>query len=192
MAGVKAANKRGFTTYVRVWDNSEHNYGQHIAMNRMLDEAVKFGADSFLRLDDDCEPDGTDWMSRMVKFMRATFKQHGTTCTVSPTILGLRNPPVSTGFFQTGKVKAEVVEKLGGICRLMPMAVMRYFRFEERLPMGFGEANQFASYAKSIKMPLLRLRDVKVTHGESTDAQEAADPDWAYEHDMLQLVPYGL
>ena len=86
----------------------------------------------------------------------------------------------------------EATDILGGLCRFMPMTVLRYWRFDERSPMGFGDSTHLSKFCKLKFIPQLRCMDIHVSHGESTDAQEAADPDWTYNHMMLQVMPYGL
>lgn len=113
-------------------------------------------------------------------------------------IQGLNNPPIGGQkyFFSKSKrgcgTKVEVVDIIGGIFRMTPLPMIKYFRWDERLPMGGGEARQFANYCGSVDMDMVRVLDVHATHGESTLRQEVKDRKWANEHDMLQYVPFGL
>src|SRR3990170_4446955 len=41
-----------------------HNVGQHISMNRLIQEAVNLNADFFVRVDDDCVFKTRNWLSK--------------------------------------------------------------------------------------------------------------------------------
>jgi len=169
-----------------------HNVGQHIAMNRMLDEAVEIDADYFVRVDEDCFFETENWLKKVLTLQERHLKKYKHACVMSPTVHGLRNPPRVVSRFMIGKHRMEAVEILGGICRMAPMIIMHYWRWDERTSMGFGEATAFSTLCQTEFKPMVRCADIHVSHGESTDAQEAMNADWAYEHAMLQIIPYGL
>jgi hypothetical protein len=186
-----------------VWNNGKekiaeqthgwgHNVGQHIAMNRMLDEAVRMDADYFVRVDEDCFFETKQWIKKMLLVSRKHYERYFRPCILSPIIHGLRFPPSPISMFNLGKYRMDAVEILGGICRMAPMGIMRYWRWDERMSMGFAEASTFSTFCQLNRISMLRCHNIHVNHGESTDAQEAQDKDWAYEHAMLQVVPYGL
>lgn len=172
------------------------NCGQHIAHNEMLDECVRLNADYHVRVDDDCWVSNKKWKTRMLQAF-LDFKRGGyTRVSASMNIKGLMNPPESDTVIlfprsTGGSTKTEKVSILGGIFRMTPMVIMRYFRWDERLPMGMGEAKQFANFCEGNKIDLLRVMSLSATHGESTLRQEM-DREWAHSHDMLQYVPFGL
>lgn len=190
-------------TRLMVWNNGAeripeqthgvgYNVGQHVSMNRMIDEASRLHADWFLRVDDDCVFQTPHWLQKLMHIAMRHVAVYGRPCVLSPTVHGLRNPPQSMGDMYIGKYRCQVVPILGGICRLMPMSHLRYWRFDERMPMGWSEASTYAKYCMMTHMPILRTINVEVSHGGSTDAQEKADPDWAYESEMLKMCPWGL
>ena len=170
---------------------SPHNCGQHIAMNEMLDRAAKMKADYVVRVDDDCWFETHDWLRRFIKTSRALASRN-INAVIGPVVHGLKNPPQAIAQFHVDRVKVERTHILGGICRMHPARLVRHFRFEERLPMGFGEASQMASLCNQLGVMMLRLPSVRVTHGGSTVSQEAENPMWKLEHDMYQYVPVGL
>jgi len=186
-----------------VWNNGDkpipeqthgrgHNVGQHYSMNRMIDEAVLVDADYFIRVDEDCFFETKGWIKTFIGLYKKHLKKYGRTCILGPHVHGLRNPPKFISKFKIGKHNMEAVDILGGICRFTPMGLLRYWRFDERTPMGFGDATSMSRQCQARFIPQLRCMDIHVSHGESTDAQEASDPDWAYNHMMLQVMPYGL
>jgi len=169
-----------------------HNVGQHVAMNRMIDEAVAIDADYFVRVDEDCFFETKNWLKKMLTIQRKHLEKYKRVCVLSPFVHGLRYQPKPISRFQMGKFKMEAVEILGGICRMVPMPLLRYWRFDERMPLGFGDASALAQFFQRQYIPMLRCHDIHISHGESTDAQEAADPLWTYEHYMNQVIPYGI
>jgi hypothetical protein len=186
-----------------IWNNGEsripeqthgvgYNVGQHVSMNRLIQEASDIGADWFLRVDDDCVFQTPHWLRKMVHIVTRHVTTYKRPCVLSPTVHGLRNPPPSLGDVWLGRYHLQIVPILGGICRLMPMSHLRYWRFDERMPMGWSEASNYVKYCMLTSMPILRTTNIEVSHGESTDAQEAADPDYAYESEMLKMTPWGL
>jgi hypothetical protein len=171
------------------------NVGQHIAHNAMLDECVRLNVTLHIRVDDDCFMTTAKWLTRLLAAWSGFRARGWERVTMGIDIQGLRNPPPSTRLLEftgVGKKKMiDQVEILGGIFRATPMGLMRYFRWDERLPMGMGEARQFANYCKEMNVDMLRVRDITATHGESTDRQET-DTAWAAEHHRLQYIPFGL
>lgn len=171
--------------------NCPDNAGQHIAMNEMMDESSRIGATHFLRVDEDCFPQTPNWLKRLLDVHVALDKAK-IPCVLSPAINGLKHPPPARCYVNAAHRRFERVDILGGICRLHPMPLLRHFRFEERLPMGGGEASQLSSLCRALGVPMLRYPKVQVSHGGSTQEQEEADPIWAHRHDMAQYIPVGL
>lgn len=175
---------------VRLFD-SMFNCGQNIAMNEMLDEANRKRVRYFVRVDEDCVFQTPNWLKRLLQAHQA-LEDDGHFSVMAPAVNGLKSPPPALGILCYKRREFEQVNILGGICRLHPMLMLRNFRFEERVAMGGGEATQMAHLCNTLGVPMLRYPKVQVSHGGSTASQEAADPVWAYEHDMLQYLPPGL
>lgn len=157
----------------------------------MLDECVRRGYDWHIRVDDDCWLSTRKWLKRLLAAQEAIKKLRGKYVVLGINVEGLNNPPPRLEGYEIGHEVIERVDILGGIFRMAPMYLMRYFRFDERQAMGFGDATQFRSFCESTNTDLLRIVGVRATHGESTIKQES-DNAWAYEHDMLQYIPLGL
>lgn len=175
------------------------NVGQHVAHNEMLDECVRRDFTWHIRVDDDCWLSGTKWLSRLIAIQKRVHNEFGCWIVISPKVSGLREPPPGRPFLETrygpgrlGRDRLEKVEILGGIFRMSKLSTIKYFRWDERMPMGFGDARQFSSYCNLFGMPMVRVVTLSLTHGDSTDMQEKKDPAWAHEHDMLQYMPLGL
>lgn len=172
------------------------NVGQHVAHNEMLDECVRRGYDWHIRVDDDCFIRTRTWLKRLLKIQEQLKGMRGESYAVlGLNISGLDAPPPAMhtrGFDLKNNTIIESVEILGGIFRMSPMSLMRYFRWDERQAMGFGDASQFKSVCESVGMRMFRVRNIHASHGVSTQAQSLADADWLYEHDMLQFIPLGL
>lgn len=165
------------------------NVGQHVAHNAMLDEAVRRGYEFHVRVDDDCFISTRKCFERLLDLFD---KMKGERVAMGIEVAGLNEPPPALLRSKIGREFVENVDILGGIFRMAPMGLMRYFRWDERQSMGFGEARQFANYCRSLNAPLLRVQTIRCSHGGSTRKQNEADPVWEHEHDMLQYIPLGL
>lgn len=168
------------------------NVGQHIAHNEMLDECVRMGVDWHIRVDDDFWPTTRTWLKRLLKSQEDIKNLTGSYTVMGMTIDGLNNPPLESAAYELGRERAEIIDIMGGIFRMSPMSIMRYFRWDERQAMGMGDATQFSKFCKSIDLKMIRIATVHATHGDSTFSQQNASPEWSYEHDMLQHTPFGL
>ena len=168
------------------------NVGQHVAHNEMLDECVKLGVDWHVRADDDCWMSTRTWLKRLLAAQDRVKELRGRFAVLGVRVDGLNEPPPSTQTFEIGRERIEIVDILGGIFRLSPMTLMRYFRWDERQAMGFGDATQFSRMCRSAGVDMFRVSSVRCTHGESTNKQKETDVAWDYEHDMLQYTPLGL
>jgi hypothetical protein len=115
----------------------------------------------------------------------------GRRAVVAPNIEGLDSPPKAIYTYEMGKETVHHVDILGGIFRMAPMSLMRYFRWDERQAMGFGDASQFRSFCENSHTNLLRVQGVRASHGESTQRQNV-DSAWKIRHDMDQYMPLGL
>ena len=180
------------------------NVGQHVAHNAMIDECVQLGITWHIRVDDDCWMKTKAWHRRLMSVMENVKKLRGKYPVLGIRVDGLNNPPQTIAVasdgqqrarlleFKVGNEKVEAVEIVGGIFRMSHMSLLRYFRWDERQAMGFGDATQFKSLCESTGTDMLRVASVRCTHGESTNKQNEANPSWSHEHDMLQYVPLGL
>jgi hypothetical protein len=167
------------------------NSGQHVAHNEMLDECVRRDYDWHIRVDDDCWIITRKWLGRLLRVADNVKASTGMWPVLSPQIEGLDAPPQTIGAHDIGIEIVEKVEMLGGIFRMSHMGLIRYFRWDERQAMGFGDASQFKSFCDSARSDLLRVRGIRATHGESTQRQNM-NAAWKVQHDMDQYVPLGL
>jgi len=173
------------------------NVGQHVAHNEMLDECVRRGYDWHIRIDDDCFINSRTWTRKLLGMQEHIKEIRGKYAVLGINVGGLYDPPQAIRAFEVAPGKTdggifELVEMLGGIFRMSPMYLMRYFRWDERQAMGFGDATQFRSFCESTDTIMFRIRTIHATHGESTQKQNEKSQDWSHSHDMLQYIPLGL
>jgi hypothetical protein len=167
------------------------NVGQHVAHNEMLDECVRLGVSWHIRADDDCFISTRTWLKRLLAVQDEIKALRGKYAVLGINVEGLDNPPPNLQGYELKRETIETVDILGGVFRMAPMSLMRYFRWDERQAMGFGDATQFRSFCQSTATDMYRVRGIRATHGESTKKQQQ-DRTWDYEHDMLQYIPLGL
>lgn len=157
----------------------------------MLDECTRRGYDWHIRADDDCWIGTRNWLKRLLAAQEAIKRLRGKYVVLGINIKGLNDPPTTLVGYEIGREVIEQVDILGGIFRMSSMSLVRYFRWDERQAMGFGDATQFRSFCESTNTELLRVAGIKATHGDSTNKQQL-DEVWSHEHDMLQYIPLGL
>lgn len=163
------------------------NCGQHVAHNEMLEECIRRGYAWHVRVDDDCWIINRKWLKKL----HSVHEQVGAAIVTSPSIEGLDFPPPAESAWEMDGTVIEKVDMLGGIFRMTPMSLMKDFRWDERLAMGFGDATQFRSFCRSAGVPMFRVRGLRATHGESTQRQNT-NAAWKVQHDMDQYMPLGL
>lgn len=171
------------------------NVGQHVAHNEMLDECVRRGYDWHARVDDDCWITTKTWLKRLLAVQEEIRSLRKSYAVLGMNVCGLNDPPAALQAYWLELGRREKIERvgiLGGIFRMAPMSVMRYFRWDERQSMGHGDATQFARFCESAKIDMWRVATIRCEHGGSTNKQRDADTNWNYEHDMLQYMPLGL
>jgi hypothetical protein len=88
----------------------------------------------------------------------------------------------------------EVVEILGGICRLHNRAIFDGWRFSKFGPLGFGEANEMADRCKAGSVNMLRIPHLEVEHwgGEDRQIEEMPDEFTWERREVGRYVSYGL
>lgn len=174
----------------KYWD---HNVGQHVIMNYMIDKAKKEGYEYLLRLDDDCK-----FLTKryLVKLLDAA-KLLGPSFIISPTVLGLKYPPERSNAVEVEGVEVKfLIDAIGGVCRLHNVSSLTDEDYpyiaDVRGPLGFGDATGIAKWCKNSpedsRRWMVYLTQVRVRH--STAKQEKKDPGYFNQHDMYQHLPY--
>lgn len=167
------------------------NLGQNIAANIMLDEMGN-NYDYVMRWDPDALPRSRRFLKKMVKasdFMSA----RGLAAVVSPNIGQLENPPEPiTAVGDDIGQRYEMVEVLGGICRMHPSVFFDNWRFNKFGALGFGEALDAADHAQAMGMARVRLVDLHVDHAYGASGQaERYGFNWE-NREVGRYLGYGL
>jgi glycosyltransferase involved in cell wall biosynthesis len=168
------------------------NYGQNIAANILLDEMMGQGYKWILRWDNDAIPKTRRFLKKLVHVAEMIYEAgHG--CITSPKILKLENPPPAVGRGDDVGQPYDVVQILGGICRLHPAEFFQDWRFNQFGAKGFGEAAEVADRCSQINWGMIRLRNVKVEHAHGDSGQRDLYPElFDFEREVNRLVGYGL
>jgi GT2 family glycosyltransferase len=168
---------------------SDENVGQHVAWNAMFKMALDGGYDYFLRIDDDCQFVTKRWLKRL-HFCSVVLDDR---FVLAPCVRGLKNPPRKSKVTYVKGIPLEfLVEAIGGICRLHPVALLAKeddpFIADVRKPLGSGDATGIATWCRKHSIPMAYCRQVRVRH--NTVKQEEDDPSYFIYHDLWQTVPY--
>jgi len=146
------------------------NIGQHHATKRAIDLAVQHGYTWLLRLDDDITPKTAKWLKKLIdqsEDLRQRAKDKRRRLVVAPKIVGLQNPLRPSGEMNVGQqFKAEIMEVLGGGCRLHPVELIKDYEPPLYAPLGRGDPQALADYVLSdeVEGMLVRLPGVRVVH----------------------------
>lgn len=169
------------------------NMGQNLAANDLLDAISLVPYDWVMRWDPDGIPRTRYFLKKLVKVAEA-FRKRGGVGVFSPKITKLNAPPPVVAEAQLGEVRLEVVEILGGICRLHPAQMFTEWRFNRMAPLGFGEAAEMARLCEQIEVPLLRVPHIEVEHWHGQDGQVEAYPEeFTWERrEVGRYLSYGL
>lgn len=181
------------------------NKGQQIAANDLLD-VIGSEYEWVLRWDHDAVAHSKRFLKKLVRIGEALIEA-GNPCVLSPRITKLEHPPPAVGSEKTLPVKVmqrengespfEVVKILGGICRLHPVEVFddgdEKWRFNQYLPMGFGEAYEMADRVTDCGLSMVRVPTLRVEHSYGDSGQRRLWPsEFGWEREVARKVSYGL
>jgi len=173
----------------------EHNYGQNIAANWLLDEMDVNGPyDWVLRWDDDALPRTRRFLRKLVLGAEKAVK-HDVAAVWSPRITKLENEP--PGLAAPGDdlgFSYEPVDILGGICRLHPWRFFEGWRFNRFGSLGFGEAIEAVERARGLGLLRIRNLDIEVEHAYGHRGQIKRFPErFTWEGRVVgRYLGYGL
>jgi len=186
--------KAGMEFEWKLYSNAVVNKGQHVVTNDALKEAKDRGFDYLLRIDDDIEFMSQRWLAKMLE----ASEKLGSQFIISPTVSGLKHPPEMSQVIDINGISVKfLTEAVGGACRLHPIKLLTEaptpYISDVRFPLGAGDATGIMKWAKTMtveKYPVYAvwLEHVRVRH--QTAKQEVDDPDYHFNHDLLQSIPY--
>lgn len=165
------------------------NLGISVGFNRGLELARD--ADYVLTVDNDCEFITKRWLAKLIRAQKVLAAKDKR-AVVSPRVKNLKHPPAVYAAYRGDGFTFGFAEILGGICRLMPKSVAREFRFNERLPMAYGQDQQFAGWCQERSIPMAYVEDIIVRHMMTDDEQETAMPEYMRRKGFELYIPYGL
>lgn len=194
---LKEQKSLGHIHYLKLWGE---NVGQNIAANDMIDKIVDEDYDWIMRWDNDAMPRTRRFLRKLVRRTQR-MQDAGVICVTSPKITKLRFPPEPLSVGDELGFNYEVVQMLGGICRLHPAFMFhawstldKPFRFSRFGPLGFGEANEMAKFCTECGVTMIRMTDIEVEHVDGHDGQAEKMPEehtWE-RREVGRYVSYGL
>lgn len=174
----------------RLLDNNEitnlvvwrENRGQHHGMVAALKMAREEGYTHLLRLDDDVTPNTRDWLRLFVEreeWLIGAWAGGGEDVAgklvIGPRLLGLIRPPQPYGVVNLPgqKFRCEMMEVMGGACRLHPVSLFTGWTPDLYAPLGRKDPEQVRDLVTERGGLELRFPDVKFSH--QTKELEAQD-----------------
>lgn len=166
--------------YLVTWPE---NRGQHFAFREALAIARARGYTWLLRLDDDVRPKTKGWLQKMLRQLEELRTRTGDghyRIIAAPKIVGLKNPLQPIGLIEKGQpFPAEVMDALGGACRLHPMELIDAYEPDIYAPIGRGDPEGVSYYLERRTTGMLvRFPSIRVVHDtrllEDADTEEQA------------------
>jgi len=153
------------------------NRGQHHATAEALALARQGGYRWLLRLDDDVRFRTKRWLKKMVAQVEELRERAGDPVdriVAAPKVVGLRNPLQPVGVLRVGqRFPAELMARLGGACRLHPVALLAGYSPDLEAPRRRGDPESLAAYLERVGGLQVRFPNIRVLH--PTDRLEAQD-----------------
>lgn len=188
---------------IKALQRHDQNWGQNIAANWLLDdmEGVEQGErdgeryETVLRWDDDALPRTRRFLKKLTRTARTAAELSQYWSVWAPKITKLNHPPkaITAPGDDIGE-PYEMVEILGGICRLHPRAFFDGWRFNKYGSLGFGEAREVSARSAKAGIALARLLSVEVEHAYGEDGQKKRYPHlFTWEgKEVGKYIGYGL
>lgn len=176
--------------YLTMWPE---NRGQHYATNEALKLAREKGYKWLLRLDDDIQPKTKHFLKKMLDRVEELKTLSGDTVDrliAAPKVVGLKNPLTPVGSISKGqRYSVDVMEILGGACRLHPVDLLAEYTAPVYEPLGCGDPESISDYTASKGGILIRFPDIRVVH-KTTELEKLDSPKMNVMRRMGKVWPY--
>lgn len=164
------------------------NRGQHHATRAALELARERGYKWLLRLDDDITPRRRKWLKLMLERLedlKTRKEDHFYRLIAAPRIVGLQNPLQPVGVMDVGQpYTVEVMQILGGACRLHPVELLEDFEPDLYQPLGRGDPERLSEYMfNRVGGFLVRFPDIKMRH-DTVKLERLDSPEQALQRKM--------
>lgn len=176
--------------YLTVWpENRGQHWGTVGALKIARDEGYKW----LLRLDDDVRPKTKRWLKKMterLQELKNLTQDEAYRLVAAPKLIGLKNPLKPVGVVQKGQAfPCEVMDILGGGCRLHPVELLDGYTPNLYDPMGRGDPVGIKKHVEDRNGLLVRFPDIRIYH--DTKTIEAGDsPESARTRQMGYVWPW--
>lgn len=170
----------------------KENVGISVGLNTLYDAVCKKPYEFVFGIDNDVEMRTRFWLKRMVEAYKLLQAKHEGPLVLAPRILNLEFPPPTFATLNLRGFSFSFVDILGGAARFMPVEVVREFRFNERLPKGWGQDQEFAAWCRERRIPMVYVEQVKARHALTDGETRAEMPDYMERKEMDLHVPFGL
>ena len=176
--------------YLQCWNE---NRGQHYATTEALALARTQGYKWLLRLDDDVLHKTKRWLKKILERtqeLRRLAKDNQYRIVVGPRIVGLNTPPKVEGQIQVGQsFQANIVEALGGACRLHPIELLEGYAPNLYLPTGRGDPQGIGAHVDSKDGLLVQYPDIRMIH-RTNQLEEEDSPSMQHRRRMSHYWPW--
>lgn len=154
------------------------NVGISVGMNHLLAEIDLMDYDVVVKFDNDCEVLMPDTLRDV-----AALADKGS-CLLSPTILGLQQPPLPVGEFTIAGEEILDIPQIGGIFLAAPGWVYQFFRYDPRAPKWGTDDVFICAWFRQIGGRCGYVKRLSANHYETTDGQRVRFPDYFERKDQ--------
>ena len=176
--------------YLQCWDE---NRGQHYATTEALILARSYGYKWLLRLDDDVLHKTKRWLKKLLERtqeLRRLAADSKHRIIAGPRIIGLNAPPRTEAQIQLGQAfQANIVELLGGACRLHPVDLLTDYAPDLYLPTGRGDPQSIVGYLSKKEGLLVQYPDIRLIH-KTNRLEEEDSPSMQHRRRMSHYWPW--
>lgn len=156
----------------------EENVGISRASNLALDmisrSAVSY--DLIMKFDNDCIILDKGMLQVMVDIFAR--KPGNRRYLLSPRVVGINRQPQRRTFVRHNGVKLGWVGQVGGLCHVTTGDLYQSFRYDERLPLAWGQDENFCTWARENGTQVGYVEDTLVEHCDTTNGQVERYPEY--------------
>lgn len=153
------------------------NVGISIGSNRCLDAIMKSGKDFELlaKIDNDNLVITDNILGQLVECFE-DMKPFGPKWILSPRVEGIVNQPHRARFNMLAGRRIGVTGHVGGLFQCVPAEVHKDFRYDESLPLAYGQDSSLCHWARQQGCEVGYVEGLVILHLDGTDGQAKADP----------------
>ena len=154
------------------------NVGISAGSNRAIEMIQHSDAyDLIIKMDNDCEVISENMIGQMVEIF-SDVQKFSARFVLSPRVEGIVNQPTRARYTTLGGRRVGITGIVGGLFLVASVAVLCTYRYDENLPLAWGQDDMFCKWFKSQGGEVGYVEGLVVNHFETTGGQAERYPDY--------------